>query len=171
MNNLFMHALNVSQRPNVCFCLSIAAALMTLGLGMAPARAQGMPNDNKAAWTAPARAARKENPIPANDGSIGQGKALFTMACYPCHGPAGKGDGPTTGGLERNGAKIRPGNLSEPKMWLQSDGAIFWKITEGNAPMPAFGQTLTEEQRWQVVNYVRTLAPRAVASNNQIAQH
>jgi mono/diheme cytochrome c family protein len=79
----------------------------------------------------------------------------------PCHGPAGKGDGPAAATLERNGVRIRPGNLSDPKMWQQSDGAIFWKISEGKTPMPAWSQTLSEKQRWQIVNYVRTLAPKS----------
>lgn len=115
-------------------------------------------------WVAPGRAARKENPIPAAEKAIAEGKNLFVSACLPCHGPAGKGDGPAAVSLERNGAKIRPGNLSDPKMWQQADGAIFWKISEGNSPMPAFGEALTEEQRWQIINYVRTLAPRTMAS-------
>ena len=80
------------------------------------------------------------------------------MGCLPCHGPEGRGDGPAAGTLERNGVKVRPGNLSSPKMLEQSDGAIFWKASEGRSPMPSFQETLTEEQRWQIVSYVRTLA-------------
>ena len=63
-------------------------------------------------------------------------------------------------------------------MWQQTDGAIFWKLTEGKTPMPAWGETLSEEQRWSVVNYVRTLAPKPksnpaitnnVATTNKLA--
>jgi len=39
----------------------------------------------------------------------------------------------------------------------QSDGAIYWKITNGNPPMASYKETLTEEQRWQLVNYIREL--------------
>src|SRR6266567_40789 len=74
-------------------------------------------------WTAPLRAARKPNPVPADATAIDQGKTLFSMACVPCHGPSGRGDGPSSSALERNGEKILPGNLSDPKMWSQSDGA------------------------------------------------
>lgn len=115
-------------------------------------------------WVMPARKARKQNPIPADDKSIVLGKELFIASCLPCHGPAGKGDGTAAPSLERNGVKIRPGNLSDPKMWQQTDGAIFWKISEGNSPMPSFAEALTEDQRWQIVNYVRTLAPRTTAT-------
>ena len=88
------------------------------------------------------------------------------MACLPCHGPAGKGDGPVAGTLERNGVPVRPGNLSDPKMRDQTDGALFWKISEGRSPMPTFQEALPEAQRWDIVNYVRTLAA-PVASTNQ----
>ena len=50
-------------------------------------------------------------------------------------------------------------DLSDPKMWKQSDGSMFYKITEGREPMPP-AENLDEEQRWHLVNYVRTLAPR-----------
>jgi mono/diheme cytochrome c family protein len=47
----------------------------------------------------------------------------------------------------------------------QSDGALFYKITEGRGPMPSFKTTLTEQQRWDVVNHIRTLAPKAPKSS------
>jgi mono/diheme cytochrome c family protein len=111
-------------------------------------------------WTVPARAARRPNPVTADTKSIDRGKQLYMMGCLPCHGSAGKGDGPVAGTLERNGVSVRPGNLADPKLWQESDGVLFWKITEGNSPMPSWGQALTEEQRWDLVNYIRTLAPK-----------
>ncbi|MBI3416453.1 MAG: cytochrome c [Verrucomicrobia bacterium] len=117
------------------------------------------------AWVSPARAARKENPFPADAASIALGKELFVAACLPCHGPAGKGDGPAATTLERNGTPVKPGNLTDPKLREQTDGALFWKIGEGRTPMPAFQETFTEEQRWKIVNYVRTLAPKADNKN------
>lgn len=111
-------------------------------------------------WIAPPLAAKKQNPIPADEKSLKQGKEYFVMACLPCHGATGRGDGPAAALLERNGKQIHPGNLSDPKLWEQSDGAIFWKISEGNSPMPAFQETFSVTQRWDIVNYVRTLAPK-----------
>ena len=147
----------------------IAAALVTAGLGFSAAAADP-PKKMDEHWTAPARAARKENPVPAEAKSIAKGKELFVMACLPCHGDTGKGDGPAAGTLERNGVPIRPGNLSDPKMREHTDGALFWKISEGNSPMPTFQEALSEEQRWQIVNYVRTLAV-PVANTNQETKH
>ena len=111
-------------------------------------------------WTAPARATRKQNPIPADAKSIAQGKEIYVAACLPCHGASGKGDGPAGTTLERNGVPIHPGNLSDPRRWEDSDGGLFWKLTEGKTPMPAWGETLSEDQRWSVINYIRTLAPK-----------
>ena len=106
-------------------------------------------------WKAPSRAARKKNPIESNEKTIAAGKEVYAANCESCHGPKGLGDGPAAKALEKH-----PGNLSDPKMWDQADGELFWKITEGRAPMPSFDKTLTEEQRWEVINYVRTLAKK-----------
>jgi mono/diheme cytochrome c family protein len=111
--------------------------------------------DSASEWKAPERAARRKNPIPADEKSIEAGRAVYTKECYSCHGAAGKGDGPAAIALERS-----PGDLSSPKMWEQTDGALFWKISTGKKPMASFETILTEEQRWNVVNYIRTLAPR-----------
>ena len=101
-------------------------------------------------WEAPPRAAKIENPVAADQSSIAAGKAT-----YQHHGSMGKGDGRSAIGLEP-----RPSDLSMPMMWKHSDGALFWKITEGRSPMTSFKTLLTDDQRWQVVNYIRTLAAR-----------
>ena len=103
-------------------------------------------------WKAPARAARKKNPIPAEEKSIATGKAIYTAQCLSCHGPAGHGDGPAAKDLNP-----KPRNLSDPKIQEQSDGSIFWKLTEGRKPMPTFEKLISEDDRWHVINYVRTL--------------
>lgn len=155
----------IRRERRVTLGLMLTAGLsFTLGLLSAvKALAQNPPAEEP--WKAPARAARKENPIPADPKSVGQGKELFVMGCLPCHGAAGKGDGPAAATLERNGVRVRPGNLSLPEMWQQSDGEMFWKISEGRTPMPTWKESLNEEQRWLIVNYVRTLAPRPVSTN------
>jgi mono/diheme cytochrome c family protein len=104
-------------------------------------------------WTAPPRAARRKNPIAADAASIAAGKTLYAQQCLSCHGDKGKGDGTAAKDLEK-----KPGDLSSAKVQEQSDGSMFWKITEGRKPMPTFEKLLTEDQRWQVINYVRTLS-------------
>ena len=134
--------------------------------------AQAQEASTNTVWAAPARAARKENPVPADEKSMAQGKGLYVAGCMPCHGATGRGDGPAAATLERNGVHVHPGNLADPKMWQQTDGAIFWKLTEGMTPMPAWRETLSEEQRWSVINYIRTLAPKPAsnpATTNKLA--
>lgn len=106
-------------------------------------------------WKSPSRAAKKKNPIPLDDKSADLGRKVYVKECLSCHGDKGKGDGPSAKDLE-----TKPGDLSDAKLWDQSDGALFWKVTEGRKPMPGFEKTLKEEERWHVVNYMRTLAPR-----------
>ena len=84
-----------------------------------------------------------------------QAKELYTKNCTQCHGPKGKGDGPKAEELEKAVEDISTAKFNE-----QSDGSIFWKITEGKKPMPSFKLELTEDQRWQLVNYLRELKPK-----------
>lgn len=97
------------------------------------------------------------NSIPPNADSVAEGKQYYTTLCVPCHGETGKGDGPV--GLTLN---PRPADLSLHAVpGVHTDGKLFEWISDGypGSVMPAFGQALTEEQRWHIVNYLRTLAP------------
>jgi mono/diheme cytochrome c family protein len=115
-------------------------------------------------WTAPARAARKKNPVDADAASVAAGQALYEKNCLSCHGATGKGNGPAAKDLQKT-----PGDLSQAKMWEQTDGALFWKLTEGRTPMPTFEKTLSETERWQTINYIRTLAPKPASTSTQPA--
>ena len=140
-----------SVRP---FLIILVFSLVTSGLLFSiQSFSSDTGKDNE--WKVPERAARKKNPFPADEKSIAAGKVVYIKECLSCHGATGKGDGPAAKDLQKS-----PGDLSNPKMWEQSDGALFWKITTGKTPMPTYEKLLTEEQRWHVVNYSRTLAPR-----------
>ena len=115
-------------------------------------------------WKVPARAAKKKSPTPADDKSIARGKTVYTKECQSCHGDTGRGDGPKAKEIEKH-----PGNLADPKMWDQTDGALFYKTTEGKKPMPAFDKTLKDDERWDVVNYMRTLAPKPKKPDDKAA--
>lgn len=116
-------------------------------------------------WTAPARATKKANTVPVNDASLAAGKALYAKHCLSCHGATGTGNGPAAKDLEKS-----PGDLSKSALWEQTDGAIFWKITNGKKPMPSFETLTTEDERWQIVNYTRTLAPKPPSTSSQPAK-
>lgn len=107
------------------------------------------------AWKAPLRASKKKNPIPADEKSLAAGKVAYEQHCLSCHGTDGKGDGPAAKDLPK---KVR--DLADPQTLAENDGALFWKITEGRAPMPAYEKLLTEQDRWHVVNYLRALTSR-----------
>jgi len=102
-------------------------------------------------WLSPPSAA-KTNPIPPTQESIAAGQKIYTKTCALCHGKSGDADGPAV--IELN---IHPAKLSDPQLAMESDGALFWKITTGKKPMPAFGKRFSETDRWHLVNYIRTL--------------
>jgi mono/diheme cytochrome c family protein len=104
-------------------------------------------------WLSPAPHSAKKNPVASTHDSIAAGQKIYSKTCAFCHGKSGDANGPAV--IELN---IHPARLSDPSMRMESDGAIFWKITTGRKPMPAFGRRLSETDRWNLVNYVRTLA-------------
>jgi len=107
-------------------------------------------------WPAPEKAKKLNNPVPATEASLAAAKAIYLEKCAHCHGVEGKGDGP-----ESLLYDVKPADFTDAHMMGEmTDGEIFWKISEGRRPMPTFKKQLTEEQRWQLVSYVRTLAPK-----------
>ena len=107
----------------------------------------------QAVFTAPASADAKLNPLKGDAGATAEGKKIYDANCSICHGMKGMGDGVAAAGLSKP-----PSNHSSAAVQKLTDGAIFWKITEGNSPMPAYKAVYSETQRWQLVNYIRTLA-------------
>jgi mono/diheme cytochrome c family protein len=103
-------------------------------------------------WKAPASADAKKSPLTADAVTIAAGKAVYVKECQSCHGKKGKGDGPSAKDLD-----IPAGDFSRATMQSQSDGALFWKTSEGRKPMPSFKKKLNETQIWQTIIYMRTL--------------
>jgi mono/diheme cytochrome c family protein len=104
-------------------------------------------------WLSPAPSAAKKNPIAPTQDSIAAGQKIYSKTCMICHGKSGDADGPAV--IELN---IHPAKLSDPQLKTESDGSLFWKISTGKKPMPAYGKRLSETDRWNLVNYVRTLS-------------
>ena len=102
-------------------------------------------------WIAPKDADTIENPFNGNKDIIKKGKKLYTQMCVICHGIKGKGDGVAGAALSP-----KPSNFTLKELQSQTDGALFWKLNNGNAPMAGYKDMLSKEQRWQLVNYIRT---------------
>jgi mono/diheme cytochrome c family protein len=93
------------------------------------------------------------NPVKADPSSLSRGAELFSIDCALCHGPQGKGNGPVATYLNN-----KPADLTGPAVQSISDGAIFLVISNGiPGKMPALNENLNVRERWDVVNFVRTL--------------
>ena len=94
------------------------------------------------------------NPIPADADSVAKGKKMFMQGCAICHGDRGRGDGTAAIALEAS-----PRDLADAEfMGSRTDKKLFKTITEGMNEMPSFEEAYTEEERWHIINYVRTLS-------------
>lgn len=105
-------------------------------------------------WVAPVSAKKITNPITAKKkgSSAKKGAKIFTQYCVVCHGKKAKGDG--VGGKTLN---PKPANLTSNLVQNQVDGEIFWKISNGRNAMIKWDPIISESDRWNLVNYIRTL--------------
>jgi mono/diheme cytochrome c family protein len=103
-------------------------------------------------WVVPDNFMKMTNPVKADAKSVAAGKALYTNNCESCHGKKGLGNG-----IKAADLKTTPGNFTKPAFQQQTDGAIFYKITEGRKEMPKAKKDLPNDvDRWNLVNYLRT---------------
>jgi mono/diheme cytochrome c family protein len=129
--------------------------ILTVLLGSALIAVSVEEPESKEKWVAPAAEARKKNPDPVNESSLAAGQRIYLQRCVGCHGKTGKGDGPDAADLG-----IHPAKLSDAAVQQQTDGELFWKVTVGKKPMPNYRSRLSPTDRWNVINYLRTLAKR-----------
>ena len=127
---------------------------------ISPAPGAGAQQDfSKNTWELPEDADKTKNPTATSPESIAKGKELYLERtkgnCVFCHGETGTGN-------EANLARLRrkPADLTnKERMTAMTDGEVFWKVSKGiEGIMPAGERRMSEEERWHVVNYVRTLA-------------
>lgn len=134
--------------------LLLAALLAVIVVAVAVAVYQNRP------WKIPEAARLRKNPIQSSPAILAAARAIYLDKCANCHGQTGKGDGPDAASYYPS-----PASLADAKrMDARTDGEIFYQISQGRKPMPSFKKRLTEEQRWQLVLFVRSLsAPSAAA--------
>lgn len=129
--------------------LFLALALLLIGCSM------GMMGYSS--LSVPAEYSRLSNPISSNNGSLDRGAVTFQTYCTSCHGDSGRGDGQAAQALDP-----QPANLAS-KVHMLSDAYIYYRISEGgnfdpyNSAMISFKDILSENERWDLVNFIRSL--------------
>jgi mono/diheme cytochrome c family protein len=107
----------------------------------------------KKPWPVPDNYKKMKNPVASDAASIAEGKALYATHCKSCHGTKGLGDGPKAAQL-----KTEAGDFSTADFQSQTDGAVFYKTSEGRDDMPSFKKKIPDaDERWSVINFMRTL--------------
>lgn len=111
------------------------------------------PQQTPTPWNAPDKFVKMKNPVASNKESIAAGKELYVKHCKSCHGTKGLGDGTKAAQL-----KTKCGDFTTKTFQAQTDGSIFYKISEGRDDMPKFKKKIPDEEDiWSIVNYLRTL--------------
>ena len=121
-------------------------------------------NQGPKKWVVPEKYQKMKNPVSTSDASVKIGKGMYERHCLTCHGATGKDDGKRAVKLNQT-----PGDFTSEEFKIQTDGAVFYKMTEGHKDMPSFkrripvnddvidgsfGQTGTPGD---LINYIRTL--------------
>jgi mono/diheme cytochrome c family protein len=134
----------MQMRGAVRAAVAAVTVLLLMSLAVLSAPAERAPRDVQV----------KKNPVALSDGILAKSKAAYQENCVQCHGASGKGDGPMAGML-----KERPADLTNPRTLVgMTDGELYWIMTKGEDPMPAFDGKLTDEERWAMVHLMRNMS-------------
>lgn len=126
----------------ISFCL-IAMSFSHTVLAQKPA---GKP------WAAPDNSVKMKSPAKGAD-ALKEGKDLYMQHCKSCHGAKGKGDGAKADKID-----ISCNDFTSADFAKKAEGELFWKTTEGRKPMPSFKEKLSDNERWEVIMYVKSLS-------------
>ena len=102
-------------------------------------------------WVVPDEYKNMKNPVAKNDASIKAGMASYVKNCASCHGKTGLGDG-----VKARALKDFPGDFSGAAYQNQTDGEHFYKTKFGRGEMPKYEGKISDEDIWNIVNYMRT---------------
>ena len=132
----------------VALGFTAAGVMRAYGAGEDPTRNPGF---------YPAAYVQMQNPVSLAPESVERGRALFFQHCARCHGEGGRGDG-----VEAGRFYPRPKDFTHAKdLQHKTDGQVFYSITRGipGTAMPAHEESLGRDERWHLVNFIRSLAP------------
>jgi mono/diheme cytochrome c family protein len=102
-------------------------------------------------WVAPEAEKAMKSPLPAEKKFVEQGEKIAKINCVSCHGAKGKGDGAAAAALTP-----KPADWTSSHVQSESDGELFWKISNGRGPMPP-SKHLPANDRWALIQYIRSL--------------
>jgi mono/diheme cytochrome c family protein len=139
-------------RNSTALCLF----LLLVTAGLSQEKKESVPAQAPANLVIPQEEMKRENPIKPTEGSIADGKKLFGYQCAMCHGE--KGDGKTE--LAET-MKLKMKDWSSPDTLKDfTDGTLNYVIEKGKGPMPGQEGRMKAEQKWNLVNYIRSLAKK-----------
>ena len=144
--------------------LLLSLLLAACGAKESPIQPMGMGGGNgmmeRHHATIPAEYADATNPMPDDSDSLARGAAIYATNCASCHGDGGMGDGAAGAALDP-----KPAPLAHSSQMMGS-AYLFWRVSEGGVPfqsaMPIWKETLDEQARWDVINYIRALGAGTV---------
>jgi mono/diheme cytochrome c family protein len=113
--------------------------------------------EHKVRWKEPDGMETMKNPLAQVVASADSGKITYMQICSVCHGSSGKGDGIAAAGLAH-----KPADHTSVFVQQETDGQLFWELTNGHAPMPAYKTVLNDKQRWQLICFIRTLKSKSI---------
>jgi len=143
-------ASSTGKKSPVAFVLFVTLLVVAAGSGLYAFLHPGP-------WIVPEAAKQVPNPLKPSQADLPGARRLYEDKCAECHGDSGKGDG-----SQGKMYDPLPMNFTDAaKMNPITDGELFYKITEGHRPMPGFKKRYTDEQRWQLVLFIRSLAQPA----------
>ena len=134
---------------------SFAVSIIMLGFTYEVANANFNKQD-KDKWNIPKDAAKLKNPTLGHKDAALDGKKIFLQSCISCHGIKGLGNGPASVNMIH-----KPDDLTSDEVQKQPDGVLFWKISDGHRTMIAWKFSLSERQRWFLVDYLRELGKKS----------
>jgi mono/diheme cytochrome c family protein len=131
--------------------MSVSLRVRVLGLFLTASLALGGTALAQAPWVAPDAEKAKKNPLPSDKKVLEQGEKVAKVNCVSCHGAKGKGDGVAASALNP-----KPADWTSKRVQDESDGELFWKISNGRGAMPPW-KHLPDNDRWALVRYIKSL--------------
>ncbi len=111
---------------------------------------------SQSTWTAPSDANSKVNPVQMNSENIDLGSEIFKKNCQSCHGEPG---------MNNNLPLVPPPvDITSEQMQANTEGSLFYKITTGKGGMPTFEKTISEDERWKVVTFIKSFSPDYIST-------